>query len=332
VALFLTLIGLVLVCGAIYPLAKWSASEIFLLDQPRTLKLSEPTVPNENLQYVLALEPVGSSATEWIAQELSKETVQQPIKLQTMTDASEAVKMAGLRWRDQRKPIVIEDFEYRADDPKFNEEKLGLLEKLVFTGNCPILIISAVDPLFYLRSSDSGVDPGHLARWAGVLARFEKRQFPPGAFPEQSEKHSLIWSCCTDEEKLMLVRLAQGALVNPKGGATMRQLLWKGLIVDKPKPPRIEDQEFQKFVLSVQRPQDVLRWESAGGEGWSTIRGGFAMVLVGVGLILFVAQQDILKSWIPYATGLAGGLASIFKTIQGLRTGTSAGAKGATSS
>jgi hypothetical protein len=56
------------------------------------------------------------------------------------------------------------------------------------------------------------------------------------------------------------------------------------------------------------------------------------MVLVGVGLILFVAQQDILKSWIPYATGLAGGLASIFKTIQGLRTGTSAGAKGGTSS
>jgi hypothetical protein len=155
VALLLTLIGLGLVCGAIYPLAKWSASEIFLLDQPQTLKLSEPTVPKEDLRYVLALEPVGSSTPEWLAQELSKETVQQPIKLQTMTNASEAVKMAGLRWRDQRKAIVIEDFEYRADDPKFNEEKLGLLEKLVFTGNCPILIISAVDPLFYLRSSDS---------------------------------------------------------------------------------------------------------------------------------------------------------------------------------
>ncbi len=69
----------------------------------------------------------------------------------------------------------------------------------------------------------------------------------------------------------------------------------------------------------MQHPEDVGRWEREEGGGWRTMRTGFVTLLAGIALILFVAQRDILQSWIPYMTGLAGWLASMSKALDGVR-------------
>ena len=128
-----------------------------------------------------------------------------------------------------------------------------------------------------------------------------------------------MWALCTDDEKLMLVQLAQEAMVNSNGKAALRQLLWKGLI--KSEPYRFADPEFREFVRSAQRPQDIWRWEREGGDGWRTKRTGIVTFLAAIAVILFVAQRDILQTSIPYITGLAGGLASLSKMLESIRGG-----------
>jgi hypothetical protein len=115
----------------------------------------------------------------------------------------------------------------------------------------------------------------------------------------------------------MLVHLAQGAFVSPKGEDTLRQLRLKGLIVDE--PHRFADPEFRRFILSTYRQADVRRWERAGGKGWHEMRTGFIMLLAGATVILFFGQRDVLNTWIPYVTGLAGSMASLSRAIEGLR-------------
>jgi hypothetical protein len=105
--------------------------------------------------------------------------------------------------------------------------------------------VSSVNPCYYLASSGR-LDRGQLSRWVAVMDRFSERHFSRRA----GKHYGATWALCTDEEKLMLVQLAQGALVNPNGEVALRQLLWKGLI--KKAPYRIADAEFQAFVRSAQ--------------------------------------------------------------------------------
>ena len=303
VALIAMLVIFGLLPAGLFSLIRYSVSRVFLL---------EPEIADQDTQHVLALGPVGSFKKEWLNRKfttdwLNRKKVAKPIEISTMTDWNKALGDAP-----EDVPIAIDHLEYRLDDKELTEEKLKLLEQVVFAGKHPVLIVSSVDPRYYLARSDS-VDQGQLTRWVAVLSRFSEQHFPL----EAGKHYDATWALCTDEEKLMLVQVAQGALVNPNGQAALRQLWWKGLV--KGPSYRIKDPEFRKFVCSVQRPSDVRRWEREGGDGWRTMQTGVVTLLAGMALILFVAQRDLLQSSIPYIMGLAGWLASVSKVFEGVR-------------
>jgi hypothetical protein len=92
---------------------------------------------------------------------------------------------------DSAVPIAIDHFEYRADDPQSNEQKLLLLEKLVFMEKRKVVIISALSPIFYFSCGGSGDDwdvktgqereepqaTQNLNRWVSVFRPFSELDF-----------------------------------------------------------------------------------------------------------------------------------------------------------
>ena len=311
-ALGLTLGALVVLVWGLWRIVWYAASRIFLLDKAKQFEpAAEPIIPSADTPYVLALGPVNCGKTKWI----KDHKIEQPFTLFEMKDFDEAV--ASTSAVPAGTPIVIDHFEHGLHDKELTEQKLKILEQLVFKEKRPVLIVSGVDPL-YVLTSDGGPDPGQVARWAAVMRPFQKRNFFPGNGTYHTDNDYLAeWTRCTAHEKLLLTQLAQGALANPKAGDTLRQLLWKGLI--DPSTFQIKDEKFKSSILSKHQREDVKKWETQGGTGWGAMQFGFLTLVLGVGFILLAAQRDILQSWIPYVTGVAAFLANMFRTLNDFR-------------
>ena len=79
--------------------------------------------------------------------------------------------------------VILDYFEFNFRDRKYNLARLELLEKLLLDPNRKLVLVSTIDPLFFLTESAPEVltesagaaDRSHLLdRWAHVLARFAK--------------------------------------------------------------------------------------------------------------------------------------------------------------
>ena len=82
--------------------------------------------------------------------------------------------------------VVVDRFEFDLENPDTSRRKLKLLEQLVYVENKLIILISAVDPMFYLTSASlqnrdqaAGDHPDTdqtLDRWAHLFTLFQKRE------------------------------------------------------------------------------------------------------------------------------------------------------------
>ena len=85
-----------------------------------------------------------------------------------------------------RPTVVVDHFEFDMDNPELCLFKLNLLEKLVYVEKKRIIVLSAIDPMFYLIASCPEIvtpragcpePPAQiLDRWAAVLSTFAKRE------------------------------------------------------------------------------------------------------------------------------------------------------------
>jgi len=86
---------------------------------------------------------------------------------------------------DCGKVIALNHFEFGIDNPDINKEKLSILEKLMHVEHKQIILLSTVDPLYYLNAGcpdtvvsgekkDIAAAIQILDRWALVLATFRK--------------------------------------------------------------------------------------------------------------------------------------------------------------
>jgi len=134
-----------------------------------------------------------------------------------------------------------------------------------------------------------------------------------------------LWNACSEDEKLVLVQLAQETFVNPKQHSTVRRLLQRGLIVRDP-VLRLMNDSFTLFVHRIQQPKEVARWErSLRGLGWKQLRLAFIALLAVVALFLFSTQRGLFDATIGYVSALAVGIPGL---IQLLRTLYAAGRTG----
>jgi len=132
-----------------------------------------------------------------------------------------------------------------------------------------------------------------------------------GMILDAAEPHyRSIWDLCSQEEKLVLVQLAQEGLVNPKRTDVMRRLARRGLVRVDPRYALIND-SFALFVCTVESPERVAGWETAAKlQTWRKISVPlYALAVVVIALVLYT-EQSLLTNVIALATGAAGALGS----------------------
>jgi hypothetical protein len=120
-----------------------------------------------------------------------------------------------------------------------------------------------------------------------------------------------IWELCSDDERLLLVQLAEEGVVNPKRFDVFRQLHHRGLVVVEPRFD-LMNQSFRDFVRSVESPERVLEWEQTPAAlGWKRFSTPLYTLAAVVIAILLYTQQDLFSQMLALATGAAGALNSL---------------------
>jgi len=264
----------------------------------------------------------------------------------------EAEEAAG---GDPGKPVVCSGFEDGLGDAEIRLEKLRRLEALA--ADRRVLIVTSLDPfekLGCLESSLSGQeeakepseglptppDKEEVRRWDRLLSRFvlmpvaikDGKEPPevPGIRRREALERILdtaggyyrwLWTSCSDDEKLVLVHLAEEGFVNPKQHRVVRRLLQRGLLVRDP-VLRLMSPAFALFVDRTHAPEEVARWEEPiGGLGWTHLRWALLALLAVVVLFLSTTQRQLLETTLGFASALALGVPGILKLISTLHGG-----------
>lgn len=126
-----------------------------------------------------------------------------------------------------------------------------------------------------------------------------------------------IWDGCSTDEKLVLVRLAEDGLVNPKNFDHLLELLQKGLVRRDP-ALRVMNRSFGQFVLRSVNRAELQEWEDAGGvSAWTVAKWLLPLPLLLFGGFLFVTQRESLSNALGLVVAL-GSLTPIFINLYSL--------------
>jgi hypothetical protein len=128
-----------------------------------------------------------------------------------------------------------------------------------------------------------------------------------------------LWDLCSEEEKLVLIQLAETGFVNPKKVELVRRLARRRLVKLDPSF-RLINESFREFVLTAESPDRVTAWEHAHpAESWSRIGVPlYALAATLVGLLV-VTQETLLVQLAAVATASAGSLAAIRNLVVSVR-------------
>jgi hypothetical protein len=121
-----------------------------------------------------------------------------------------------------------------------------------------------------------------------------------------SAHYQSLWCQCSEEERLLLVQLAQEGLANPRQVDVLRRLRSRRLVRADPHF-RLMNESFQRFVLEAESPEQIALWERPQGEATSARVRGPLLVLATIVLgLLLLTQQAFVTTTLGFAAGAAG--------------------------
>jgi hypothetical protein len=137
--------------------------------------------------------------------------------------------------------------------------------------------------------------------------------------------YQTLWTMCNENEKILLVHLAEGGLVNPRNSAAVRKLMARGLVVRSPHF-RLMNAGFQRFVASGACRDEVRQLErGAEASTWNKIRAPLVAVLIGAAAFLFITQREVFDTSVAFVGAAAAALPALFRLL-GAGGGGTAGA------
>ncbi len=142
---------------------------------------------------------------------------------------------------------------------------------------------------------------------------------------DQAEPHyRKMWSLCTKDERLMLIDLAKGNLVNPRNTEVLERLLRRGLVR---RAPHFEllNRSFGRFVEQAELPERLAEWQrEASSSMWLTVRGPILAVLVLLGgFLLFTAREALDEATMGIVTGTLAALPFLLRLLGSSKIGQS---------
>jgi hypothetical protein len=109
-----------------------------------------------------------------------------------------------------------------------------------------------------------------------------------------------LWNACSSDERFTLLQLAEEGLVNPQNQAVVRNLLRARLVVRNPEI-QIMNKTFGEFVRQAASGEQVSAWEHRGVMiPWGSIEIAMLTVVVILGGLLIVTQEQLLNAWIGF--------------------------------
>jgi hypothetical protein len=212
---------------------------------------------------------------------------------------------------------VVDEFEYGIDDPELQKKKMALVEALVKNRQVIVVIVSTVDPMFYLfeeyfdpRSLPStGVELANqpVYKAAVVFSSFEKYRFTATVPPDQ-ERYQLLWATCSRREQLALSQLATDGVVNPKNRFALSHLYSRGLVDERDAGDGIcyiADEGFAGFVRS-ELPEKLVAMlhKSEADTAWHGTKSVYLVTIIAGFLFLMTMWQDVFKAGLAEIAGL----------------------------
>jgi hypothetical protein len=131
-----------------------------------------------------------------------------------------------------------------------------------------------------------------------------------------------LWSRADNQEKLILVQLAEEGVINPKQFDRISGLLHKGLILRDADNPalRLLNQSFANFVRRETSRAEVAEWEDTGGlSAWSMLKWILPLPLLFLGAYLFLTQRDAITNVVGVAIAAASILPTFLNLFQHFR-------------
>jgi hypothetical protein len=120
-----------------------------------------------------------------------------------------------------------------------------------------------------------------------------------------------LWEVCSQEERLVLVQLAQVGLVNPKREDVVRRLGRRRLIKLDPRF-RLMSDSFEQFVCAAEPTERVTEWERASSRlSWSRLGTPLYALAGMIVAVLLFAEQGVVSQLLAVATGSATTLGSL---------------------
>jgi hypothetical protein len=289
--------------------------------------------------------------------------------------------------------IALNHFEFAIDNADANTSKLHLLEELAYVRRKRIILLSTVDPLYYLAAGSPDIVVAGkekdlptaiqlLDRWAALLTGFRKltieditvagfhrvvakigndskpqpfREFVRRVVQEcdhtaqlrkigatilrtQHKKAGLsrekliqelldradsyyrvLWSTCTQDERLVLYQLAQDGWANPKNELAIQHLQRRRLVTLAP-GLRIMNESFRQFVRSSQYHEEIVSWEREGEQSvWRYLKLSLGILAVAAAAWLLYSQQQFFNAVLGYIGAIGAATGVVFKLLSDLR-------------
>ena len=284
--------GLLLVfCGLMY----YAVSRLLHLDRKFVPPPASGSGQERLTDNLLLLGPPGFG----MSRQLEKQDGVCIIDLTSYTPDTLRALAGQWPWSDSRPTVAIDHLEFGIDDRDWNSAKLQLLERLVYRSQKNVILVSNIDLLLYMRYGNTrfsrfGTDAlfprEQRERWVDVLACFQRRDFAAnedfkiGETASAGHGYQALWRTCSEQERAVLLNLAQDGLVNPKNSGLLVELRRRGILVKNP-ILGFRDPAFGDFIQRVYGPDQLLSWDMAmrGSSASSSLLLGL-LVLVGIGL------------------------------------------------
>jgi hypothetical protein len=124
-----------------------------------------------------------------------------------------------------------------------------------------------------------------------------------------------LWAMCTEEEKLILVQLAEGGLVNPKNSGALKMLMKRGLVKRDPSF-KLMNESFRRYIAGDVHLHEIRALEQkADASTWGQIRGPFIVVLIGVAAFFFITQRQVFDVSMAFFSAIAASLPALFRVV-----------------
>jgi len=253
-----------------------------------------------------------------------------------------------------RGPVVVcEDFAYDLEDGRTRELRLRQLESLVGKSETRVLLLASIDPTNVLLG---GATRGELGegdvesrRWSQALEGYtfitirepptevgeRTQEYPPvkpspatkatTADEERAHERTVdarlaryysLWLRCSDNERRVLVQLAQESFVNPKQARTVHRLLVRRIVMRDP-VLRFRSHRFELFVRRLAEDMDVASLEEPiHGIGWARWRWVVLGLLLIIAVFLFATQRAYFETTLGFISATAVGLPALLKVVK----------------